>query len=180
MPERKSHEFHCVIGRSMKKRLKVLNVFGKGASVSGIVVRILQVLGPVLGKEFKWGKQRFSRYRSVCQDLDEVREHMHVYMPEDVYREIKLLHHGLNFYSMAQVVRWVVECFLGLVDVFGDRIFKYLKKNYRKWKDEYNVSRKTSRKAIRQLCTIYKHQPEKPRLITFYNTSFSPFWTFRL
>ncbi|MBN2536072.1 MAG: hypothetical protein JXB88_24540, partial [Spirochaetales bacterium] len=101
----KLHEFHFVIGQSMRMRLEELDVWGNLYNISGIVVRILSLLVPVIKREHDWGKQRDSRYEYVSPDREEDRVHMHAYLPENLYRKLKLIHHDLNFFSMGQIVR---------------------------------------------------------------------------
>ena len=57
-----------------------------------------------------------SKYMNVCDDPDVTRDHVHVYVPIGLYRELKLLHQGLNFYSIAQFVRGLLEWFLVFVE----------------------------------------------------------------
>ncbi|MBN2444922.1 MAG: hypothetical protein JXJ04_26440 [Spirochaetales bacterium] len=176
----KAHEFHFVINRGMKERLQGLDFFKGCKSVSGVIVKILRVLTPVLGKEHKWGEQRMSRYKAVCDNSEEIRDHVHVYVPGELYRELKLLHHGLNFYSIAQFVRELVEFFLGLVEVYKNDVLKELEKIFARWKCEEEQNRLTSRKFIRQLWKIIRFLPGKNRLITVYNDLYSPFWVLRI
>ncbi|MBN2533157.1 MAG: hypothetical protein JXB88_09710, partial [Spirochaetales bacterium] len=67
----KLHEFHFVIGQSMKMRLEELDVWGNLQNISGIIVRILMLLVPVIKREHDWGEQRDSRYEYVSPDPNE-------------------------------------------------------------------------------------------------------------
>ncbi|MBN2534531.1 MAG: hypothetical protein JXB88_16730, partial [Spirochaetales bacterium] len=67
----KLHEFHFVIGNRMRIRLEELDVFGKSGNISGIIVRILLLLVPVIKREHDRGKQRESRYEYVSPDRKE-------------------------------------------------------------------------------------------------------------
>ncbi|MBN2443739.1 MAG: hypothetical protein JXJ04_20425 [Spirochaetales bacterium] len=174
------HDFHFVIDREMKKKINNLDLFKKSRGLSGKIIRILQLLTPVLGKEHKWGKQRFGRYRAVCDDPKEVRENVHVYMPDKMYRELKLLHQDLNFYSIAMVVRLLVNFFLGLVEIYKNRVIQELKKLFAQWRSEDSETRLTPRKFVRQLLKIIRFLPGKNRLVTIYNEEYSPFWVFRI
>ncbi|MBN2443387.1 MAG: hypothetical protein JXJ04_18645 [Spirochaetales bacterium] len=174
------HDFHMVINRKMKEKLKKLNLPHKSRSVSHQIVKILQFLIPVIGKEQKWGKQRLSKYMAVCNDPEEIREHTHLYMPGELYRELKLLHQDLNFYSIAQLIREFLRFFLGLVDMYKNDVFKELEKIFTRWKTEDDRNQLTSRKFIRQLWKIIRFLPGKNRLVTVYNINYSPFWIFRI
>ncbi|MBN2532165.1 MAG: hypothetical protein JXB88_04705, partial [Spirochaetales bacterium] len=68
----KLHEFHFVIGQSMRMRLEELDVWGNlQNNISGIVARILLLLVPVIKREHDWGEQRDSRYEYVSPDPNE-------------------------------------------------------------------------------------------------------------
>jgi hypothetical protein len=174
------HDFHCVLARDMKEKLRNLDIFRGTRGISGIIVRILKVLIPLIGKEYKWGKQRMSKYMNVCNDPDMKRDHVHVYIPDGLYRELKLLHHGLNFYSIAQFVRGLLEWFLGFVERCEGDVLDELEKIFTSWAIEKKETRLTLREYMRQLLKILRHLPGKNRLITIYNHNYSPFWVLRV
>ncbi|MBN2441606.1 MAG: hypothetical protein JXJ04_09665, partial [Spirochaetales bacterium] len=164
----------------MKESLESLNSVFNGKGLSGVIVKILKKLIPVIRKEHKWGEQRLSKYKAVCNDSEEMRKHVHVYVPDALYRELKLLHQDLNFYSIAQLVRELIDLFLELVVLYKDDVFVELKKIFDRWKAEAEDSRLTTRKLIRQLWKLIRFLPGKNRLVTIYNNSYSPFWIFRI
>jgi hypothetical protein len=180
MAEGAIHDFHCVLTRDMKEKLQDLNIFKGAGSVSGMIVSILQVLIPVIEREFKWGRQRMSQYMNVCGDPDMVRDHIHVYMPRGLYRELKLLHQGLNFYSIAQFVRGLLEWFLEFVEGCEGDALEELAELFSSWAAEKKETRLTLREYMRQLLKIIRHLPGKNRLITIYNHNYSPFWVLRV
>ncbi|MBN2535942.1 MAG: hypothetical protein JXB88_23890, partial [Spirochaetales bacterium] len=130
------HEFHFVIGHRMRMRLEELDVFGKLHNISGIIVRILLLLVPVIKREHDRGKQRESRYEYVSPDRKEDRVHTHAYLPENLYRKLKLIHHDLNFFSMGQIVRVFIVVFFKLVDEYKEDILKELERMYKEWEKE--------------------------------------------
>ena len=157
------HDLHLVMGRGMKEELRDLDLYKESGSLSGVVVRVLALLGPVMEREHKWGEQRFAKY-----------------LPERVYRRVKLMHADLNWYSMAQMVRGLLKFFIGLVKEYGDDVYKELRKWFRRWKEESDKNRLTPRRFMRQLLRIIRHLPGQDRLVTVYNGEYSPFWVFRL
>jgi hypothetical protein len=173
-------EFHFVMGRDMKKDLKNLAMYKETGSLSGVIVRVLSFLIPAFEKEHKWGKQRMSRYMHVSDNPAEKREHVHAYFPVSLYRQLKLMHQDLNFYSIAQLIREFLDYFLGLVKVYGDDVFQKLQRVFKKWKVEDEKNRLTPWQFIRQLYKIIQHLPGQNRLISIYNNYYSPFWIFRL
>ena len=92
------HEFHFVIDKNMKNKLMETKLFKSMNSFSGVVHKILILLAPVIRREHYWGKSRNNRYEYVKKSSDGGVVHIHAYIPEVVYRQLKLLHHDLNFY----------------------------------------------------------------------------------
>ena len=117
------HVFHFIMDRGMKKELKKLDMYEKEGSLYGVIMRIFSILTTIIKKEHKWGEQRVSRYLPVCDDPDEIREHVQVYFPEKVYRQLKLMHQDLNVYSIAQLLRRFLILFLNLVKEYGKNVF---------------------------------------------------------
>jgi hypothetical protein len=180
MSENCVHAFHFVLNRGMKKRLKGLDVFKNSRSLSGTMVKILQLLIPVFRKAHKWGKQQMSRYKLVCDNREEIRDQVHMYIPGELYRELKLLHQDLNTYSIAQLVRCFLRFFIGLVDIFKERVLRELNKLFTRWRKDDEELQLTSHEFMLQLLKIIQHLPGKSRLITIYDNQFAPFWIFRI
>ncbi|MBN1697629.1 MAG: hypothetical protein JW881_08960 [Spirochaetales bacterium] len=174
------HEFHLIITDIMREKLRNLKLFGSSRSLSGVIVRIVSLVDPLIIKEHKWGRQRMSRYKSVSDNPAENREHVHVYFPEDVYRKIKLLHADLNCYSIAQFLRGLLELFLAMVERYGNRVFEEFEKIFKRWSVEERRLQQSTRKKLRQLFTIIKHLPRRNRLISLYTNHYSPIWILRL
>jgi hypothetical protein len=173
------HDFHVVVDRTMKENLKGLSFFKDCRGVSDMVVKILRALVPVIRDEHRWGEQRMSQYRPVCNDPGEIREDIHVYMSWELYRELKVLHQDLNVYSIAQLLREFIGVFFGFVDVYGDNVFHELEKLRTQWLVDENETRPSLCEFMRQLFAIIQHVPEKNRHVTIYNRDFSPLWVMR-
>jgi hypothetical protein len=93
---------------------------------------------------------------------------------------LKLLHQGLNFYSIAQFVRELLVWFLGFVDECEGDVLQELGRLFACWAEEKKDTRLTLREYMQQLFTIIQHLPGKNRLITIHDTDYSPFWVLRL
>lgn len=174
------HEFHFIMDRSMKKELKNMDIFKGIGSLSGVIVKVFSLLIPVIRNEHKWGKQRKSRYMPVSINPDEIRDHVHVYFTGEMYRQLKLIHQDLNFYSIAQLLRGFLRFFLDLVKEYEDTIFRELENLYKRWEDEDKKIHLTSSEFIRQLWIILQHFSGQTNLINIYNRQFYPSWVFRL
>jgi hypothetical protein len=101
-------------------------------------------------------------------------------MEVGLYRELKLLHQGLNFYSIAQFVRGLLEWFLGFVEGCDGDVLQELQEMFASWAAVKEETRLTLKEYMQQLFTIVQHLPGKNRLITVYNQNYSPFWVLRL
>ncbi|MBN1697428.1 MAG: hypothetical protein JW881_07935 [Spirochaetales bacterium] len=174
------HEFHFVMTDIMREKLTNLTLCGSRGSLSGVIVGIVSIVDPLIIMEHQWGKQRMSRYRAISDDPDECREHVHVYFPEDVYRKIKLLHADLNCYSIAQLLRGLLELFLAMVERYGNRVFEEFEKIFKRWSVEEKKLQQTPRMKLRQLFMIIRHLPGRNQLISLHTTHYSPFWILRL
>ncbi|MBN1696705.1 MAG: hypothetical protein JW881_04265 [Spirochaetales bacterium] len=174
------HEFHLIMTEIMRKDLLDLTMFGSRRSLSGVIGDILSCIDPLIIKEHIWGKQRMSRYRAVSDDPDEIRFHAHVYVTEDEYRKIKLLHSDLNCFSIAQLLRWLLEVFLAMVERYGDRVIEEFEKIFKQWSSEEKKLQQSPRRKLRQLYRIIPHLSGRNRLVSLYTNQSLPFWIMRL
>lgn len=102
------HTGHFMIEQALKEKL-ILHAVEKGLSVSQAVCGILERASCLREEILVVPEDRGSRYRYI----EHARE-LYVYLPVDVYRQIKLIHADSNFFSMAQLVRlilwWFFDC----------------------------------------------------------------------
>lgn len=174
------HDFHLVMDRGMIEKLTDLECFKDFRGLSGVIVRILHLLSPIVKREHVWGEQRMSRYKAVCTDPDEVRKDVHVYLASELYRELKLMHQDLNYYSIAQMVRDFLCWFLGFVGVCKGDVLEELKDMFSQWVEEKESTRLSLCEYVRQLFRIVRHLPGRSRLVNIYNSDYSPFWIMRM
>lgn len=177
----KKHQFHIVLPESMMEELKSLDLYKKTNNLSFVIVNILTILNPVLKVEHEWGYQRESKYLYVSEDSEEKRKHVAVYMQEKIYRQLKLMHQDLNFYSIAQLVRALCEFFLELVKEYGDGVYNYLKNEFKRWKEEKekNKYRITTCDFLQQLCENLPNILTQKGFITIYNDCYVPIWIYQ-
>ncbi|MBN1696683.1 MAG: hypothetical protein JW881_04125 [Spirochaetales bacterium] len=145
-----------------------------------MIIRIISFIDPLIIKEHQWGKQRMSRYQPVSLNSDEIREHVHVYFPEKMYRKIKLLHADLNIFSIAQLVRGLLELFFAMVDKYGKKVIEEFEKRFKQWGIEEKSKQQTPGRKLRQLFMIIQHLPIRNSLISMYTSHYSPFYILRL
>ena len=174
------HEFHFVMNQYMKERLLESDAYERSGSLSGSIRIIIGLLEPVVWREHQWGIQRESRYLSVKNDAGDIINDMHIYISEPDYRQLKMLHHDLNFFSIAQLVRFIIGIYLELSDLYGERLESELANLFMKWRKEEKAQKKGKFAVLRQLFQFYMKMPWNQRVFTLYNHHYSPFRVFRL
>ena len=173
------YDFHFIMDEQMKDELMGLDMYSKSGSFSGLIVEILLLLLPRIEREHFFGKERMSCYELVHEDDEVIRENVHVYMPGDLYRHFKLMHQDLNFYSMAQLIRLFLRWFLDLVNLYGDNFGRELEKLMKKMEEE-NKTKCLSWEKLLQLWQLIYQKPYLNKLLSIYNSKFSPARIFRL
>jgi hypothetical protein len=177
----KKHEYHFIIARKMVDELIRLDLYKATGNFSKVIEKILSVLIPVVKVEQEWGKQRESKYRLISEDLSEPRINVSAYLSEKMYRLLKQVHNDLNFYSIAQIVREVIEFFISLVKQYGEiGVFLYLKKQYKRWKEEEEDSQLTIDEFVPHILRIISCLPNFKGMITVYDENYVPFYYYRL
>jgi hypothetical protein len=166
-------DFHFIIDEELKRQLLDRQIFKDTAGFSGTIVKILQLMYPRIEKEHFFGNERFSCYQFVTPDLTVDRQNVHVYLPLDLYRRLKLIHQDLNFYSIAQFLRWMLQLFLHLRSSHGSNLKQKLAALLALWRKQ-NAVVDLPQEIVRQLFKFRSRKPGKPRLVNIYNPGFSP------
>jgi hypothetical protein len=180
-----AHDFHFMLDQRTKEQL-FSNVIMRNTkiSLSNLIKRIIRDMIPIIRAEHRYGNQRVSEYKIVAENSDEVIEHVHVYFFEPVYRELKCLHHDLNFYSIAQLVRYILKVFLELVEEYGRSLWLTLRMKERQWEKEKRAIKGSTISQLRQLYWILSHKASINEgigfIVTIYDLNFEPFWILRL
>ena len=89
------------------------------------------------------------------------------------------MHQDLNFYSMAQLIRLFLRWFLDLVNLYGDNFGRELEKLMKKMEEE-NKTKCLSWEKLLQLWQLIYQKPYLNKLLSIYNSKFSPTRIFRL
>ena len=74
-----------------------------------------------------------SKYKLVNNNIEIKRESIHIYLPEMFYKQLKAMHHDMNYYSIAQLLRRMLRFFLGLMKLYGKRSIEELKTILKEW-----------------------------------------------
>ena len=172
-PKQDYQDFHFVIDEQLKAELLQLRVFKNVTGFSGTVIKILRLMYPRLEKEHFRCVDRSSCYQQVSDDKSSQRCHVHVYLPKALYRRLKLIHQDLNFYSIAQCLRWIIRIFLNLVSRYSVNLKQHMAVRVNQWKKQ-NATQLVSNKDIRQLFFYFKSHQKKIHLLSVYQHDFSP------
>ena len=167
------HDFHFVMPESMKEELKSVSLF-INKSLSSIIREVLMHLIPVLKRKHDWAYQQFSKYFLVSKDKEEKRVSVHTYIPEALYKQLKLMHNDLNMYSIAQLVRYFLRYFLDKAEKYGDKVLEELSKIFAEWEKSNEDFQETPGENIRHLRDILNDLDEKKGILTIYNKEYEP------
>lgn len=171
-----NHEFHFIMDENMKMDLLNLSMGDNRGTLSGKIMKILSIIMPIIKKVHKWGDQKYSQYLPITNEPEKKRHHMHTYFPEHIYRQLKLMHHDLNFYSIGQLVRGFLRIFLSFVKHFGNKVYWVLNQIFKRWNEEDKLNKLTTHDLIRHLSLILQHFPDQSGFINIYTRFYSPFW----
>jgi len=95
----------------------------KNLSISKKINFIIKFLTNFIDIYHYTAKEKNSSYKIVDNEGE---RNIHVYLDKSDYRKFKKIKSDLNFYSMAQVIRYVINKFLFYLELYG---FKELKEN---------------------------------------------------
>ncbi len=176
---KKLYKFHFKMDAEMTEKLEKAPLFNKAGNLSKLIDKILMMLAPAIERKHLKGKQMLSKYQLVHENLNIKRKSVFVYLPDYRYRQLKLLHQDLNFYSIAQLLRLMLGVFLDFVAEFGDEVEQKLMLLYRKWKVK-RADRKYKWKPIEELLHFIYLKPQYSLFLTLYNKKFQPISIYKL
>jgi len=101
-----THELHFVVTSTMKEKLS--NIAKKeNLSLSKLIVYVLQKFSDRVKKRYCFGVEDDNSYERIEADAS-----IHFYIPKEEYRFLKKIHADLNFFSMAKLIRAILEVFI--------------------------------------------------------------------
>ena len=184
-----AHEFHFKDCVYLNRELAMVSRFFD-FSKSYMICYMLESCIPMLENLHIENSDRGARYRKVEVYEERLRDRprepvpdrktigIHFHLPEDLYRRLKQLHADLNFFSIAQLVRWVIRFYLALlreVNYMGDKVMEFfwqLKVAYSRLKRKICRSKwKNKEKFIRQLLNKI---PDFTNQFIVYDPDFKP------
>ena len=145
-----TYEFHFKINEKTLEKLKIL-ARKLEMSLSKTIIFIFMSMHIFIERNHLMTKEKDSKYKIIA-DFEEERYSVHSYIELEIYKKLKHIHQDLNFYSMAQILREVIERFLEGCEKYGIFEFiKRLKKINEIWEEKKIIHKKNKKYFVRQL-----------------------------
>ena len=141
-------EFNFVIGQELHDKIKDYSE-KRNISYNNAVIIIFNIMIPLLKKEHFTGVERKNKYQRITAV-----KRVHLYLDIKIHREIKLIHSNLDFFSMAILVRFLIEEFFKRLEKNKNNEEK-VKKAMEKMKEKFNKNGGWEKVRKGQLCEIY-------------------------
>jgi len=159
-------EFNFMIGQEL--HIKIENYRNENnISYNKAIFIIFNMMIPLLKKEHFTGNEKNSKYQLI-----KAVKRVHLYLEDEIYREIKLIHSNLNFYSMAILVRFLIEEFFKIYEK-NQKDENVVKKEMEETEEEYNRPGVWWKLKVGQLFEPYliisyndKYNTQKIKLLT--------------
>jgi len=107
------HNFHFKLEINTIEKLKRINN-AKLKSMSGIIKFIIKSSYKFIEKSHFFDKEENSYYKKINGN-----KNVHVYLNEEDYRRLKQIHQDLNYFSIAQILRKIINKFLFYYEKYG-------------------------------------------------------------
>ncbi len=111
-------KYDFVINKTLLEKIKNL-AKKRSLSLSCLIREILEKVIPILDKKHLKEKRREKEYPIVCAT-----HRVRVYISKKLYNQLKLIHSHLNTFSMAVLVREILEEYFLGVETFGEEHFE--------------------------------------------------------
>jgi hypothetical protein len=152
------HEYHFLLNQKLyNELLKLSKCLNK--NISETIVFAFKNLNPLVEKKQLTLEEQGSKYK-ILAGLDEKRCHVHCYLPEHFYRKLKQIHNDLDVYSIAQILRKILEVFLKGCSKYGKYVFvKRLNNITINWENIKSKYQAEKRVFIRQMSYKFNNFP---------------------
>lgn len=142
-------DFHFTANSIMKN--KILQ-FGKkyNYNISQTIRSVVKTVSFYLDRKHYFEEEDRNVYSKVYADCE-----VHLYISEEEYRKIKIIHANMNFYSMAKLVRWMIELFFDVADRLGNKVYQYFNME----RTDFLKKLENSRRIVKQSSRIKSNIP---------------------
>ena len=144
------HILHFKLDKESREKIEKLSKMNN-KSISKTIVSFVEQLMPFIEKNHISFQDKKSRYQ-VINNKKEKRYSIHVYMTEEYYRKLKHIHHDLNIFSIAQIMRKLIEYYFKACGKYGvHNLLSGLENIKEKWNEKKNTFTKNKIKIMKQL-----------------------------
>ena len=120
-------EFDFVLNQNLFEKINILRN-EKDKDLSTLIREIIIFMLPVLKRKHLFEKRRDKDYRFI-----NATHRIRIYIPEEVYNELKLVHDHINSFSIAILIRELLELYFAGIEVEGEEEFA---KKMEEWQKE--------------------------------------------
>ncbi len=120
-------EFDFVLNQDLFEKINNLKN-KKDKDFSTLIREIIIFMLPVLKRKHLFEKRRDKDYRFI-----NATHRIRIYIPEEVYNELKLVHDHINSFSIAILIRELLELYFAGIEVEGEEEFA---KRMEEWQKE--------------------------------------------
>ncbi len=130
-------EFDFVLNQDLFEKINNLKD-KKDKDLSTLIREIIIFMLPVLKRKHLFEKRRDKDYKFI-----NATRRIRIYIPEEVYNELKLVHDHINSFSIAILIRELLEIYFAGIEVEGEEEFI---KKMEEW--EKGIERLREAKAV--------------------------------
>jgi len=157
-------EFEFVVNKDLYEKIKNLKN-EKNKSISSIVRDILLKMLSFLTKKHIEEPIRKKDYPRI-----NATKRIRAYLPEEVYNQLKMIHHQLNTFSMATLIREILEVYFEGIEEYGEEEFMNIIK---KVSDEIESMRRNKVRVKKIGQDIPRPIAKLYRYLTYFSYDFS-------
>ncbi len=120
-------EFDFVLNQNLFEKINNLKD-KKDKDLSTLIREIIIFMLPILKRKHLFEKRRNKDYKFINATY-----RIRIYIPEEVYNELKLVHDHINSFSIAILIRELLELYFAGIEVEGEEKFE---KRIEEWQKE--------------------------------------------
>ena len=120
-------EFDFVLNQNLFEKINNLKD-KKDKDLSTLIREIIIFMLPILKRKHLFEKRRNKDYKFINATY-----RIRIYIPEEVYNELKLVHDHINSFSIAILIRELLEIYFAGIEVEGEEEFA---KRIEEWQKE--------------------------------------------
>ncbi len=133
-------EFDFVLNQNLFEKINNLKD-KKDKDLSTLIREIIIFMLPVLKRKHLFEKRRDKDYRFIGAT-----HRIRIYIPEEVYNELKLVHDHINTFSIAILIRELLELYFAGIEVEGEEEFA---KRMEEWQKEIESLREAKAVVVK-------------------------------